>query len=255
MTTPPALAAEYKRVIPAKFVTKRDGSPMHCMTCGQDLVMGQAFAATPGDGWHSYCATCASSTTAQIGGLVNRIEALVAPLGEAVPANIVAAVEAATPLIEQALADGEVPAFLAAKQALLAIRVQVGTAKRAERDANALDLSNVPAGVYAVPGGDTRLKVQIDKPESGRWAGFVFVKDGAEYGQQKRYGMQKPGQTYRGDIEAELRIIAADVVGAAKAYAAITGKCSFCKRPLEDERSVSAGYGPVCADNLGLPWG
>jgi Family of unknown function (DUF6011) len=251
MTTPAALAAEYRRVIPAKFVTKRDGSPMLCMTCGKDLVMGQAFAATPGTGWHSYCATCASSTTAQIGGLVERIEALVTPLGENVPAPIVAAVEAATPLIEQALNTGEPTAFLVAKQALLAIRTQVGEAKRADRDANALDLSSVPAGMYAVPGGDTRLKVKIDKPTTGRWDGFVFVKDGAVYGEGQRYGMQKPGQAYQGKIEAELRIIAADPMAASAAYGHLTSTCGICRRPLEDAESVARGIGPICARKVG----
>jgi hypothetical protein len=33
------------------------------------------------------------------------------------------------------------------------------------------------------------------------------------------------------------------------------GACVFCARRLDDTRSVNAGYGPVCAGNLGLPWG
>jgi Family of unknown function (DUF6011) len=251
MTTPPALAAEYRKAIPAKFVTKRDGSPMLCMTCGQDLVMGQAFAATNGDGWHSYCATCASSTQAQIGGLVNRIEALVAPLGENVPPTITLLVEQATPHIEKALATGDVQAFLAAKGCLLGIRTAVGLAKRADRDAHAIDLSAIPAGCYAVPGGDTRLKVKIDKPTSGRWAGFVFVKDAAVYGQGTRYGMQKPGQTYRGQIEDQLRAILADPMAASAAYGHLTSTCGICGRPLEEEGSVERGIGPVCIKNVG----
>lgn len=35
-------------------------------------------------------------------------------------------------------------------------------------------------------------------------------------------------------------------------------KCVFCSRNLSDEkdgRSVKVGYGPVCADKYGLPWG
>jgi hypothetical protein len=35
----------------------------------------------------------------------------------------------------------------------------------------------------------------------------------------------------------------------------LLGNCCFCGLPLEDESSVSAGYGPVCAENYGLPWG
>lgn len=31
--------------------------------------------------------------------------------------------------------------------------------------------------------------------------------------------------------------------------------CSFCGRELTDERSVTVGYGPICAGYYGLPWG
>ena len=254
MSSTPALNTEFRKVIPAKFVTKRDGTPMHCMTCGSDLVAGQAFAATAGDGWLSFCSTCAGSFAGMIGGLVARIEALVAPLGDDVPPHVVAAVEAVTPAVEAVL-GGQDARFAEAKAGLLNVRTLINGLRREARDANAVDLTNVPAGTYAVPGGDTRLKVRIDKPKSGKWAGFVFVKDGAEYGEQKRYGMQKPGNIYRGDIQDALRIIASDIAAAAKAYAAITSTCSFCGLPLEDERSVDAGYGPTCAKNHGLPWG
>jgi hypothetical protein len=35
----------------------------------------------------------------------------------------------------------------------------------------------------------------------------------------------------------------------------VTGQCVFCMRELTDERSIAAGYGPVCADYYSLPWG
>lgn len=38
-------------------------------------------------------------------------------------------------------------------------------------------------------------------------------------------------------------------------FGALTGACVFCSRRLTDERSVTVGYGPVCADKAGLPWG
>lgn len=34
-----------------------------------------------------------------------------------------------------------------------------------------------------------------------------------------------------------------------------SGQCCFCSLPLTDERSVKAGYGPICAGHYGLPWG
>jgi hypothetical protein len=112
-----------------------------------------------------------------------------------------------------------------------------------------LDLSELPSGYYAVPGGDTRLKVRVAHGRLGtRWEGWTFVSDGAEYGQRKRYGSQAPGSTYKGDIEAELRQIVADPREAQAAYGRLTGTCGACGRPLEDETSVAAGIGPVCAE-------
>lgn len=110
-----------------------------------------------------------------------------------------------------------------------------------------LDLSDLPAGTYAVPNGDTRLKVRVEHGKTGtRWDGWTFVKDAAAYGQRNRYGMQKPGQPYRGKIEDELAAILDNPVAAVKAYGALTGKCAMCNRKLEDERSVELGIGPIC---------
>ncbi|MBK8246349.1 MAG: hypothetical protein IPK85_02975 [Gemmatimonadetes bacterium] len=38
----------------------------------------------------------------------------------------------------------------------------------------------------------------------------------------------------------------------------VVGRCVFCSRLLTDDkagRSVEVGYGPVCAEKRGLPWG
>ena len=255
MTT--ALTAEYRKVISARFVTKRDGSPMHCVTCGAVLVMGQAHAATAGDGWHSYCDTCAASFAGQVAGLYSRVQTLTADFGDDVPEAVVAAVQAATPAVQEFAADPEsYHAFMAAKTALMAARTVVGQSKHAATVAAGLDLSNLPAGTYAVPGGDTRLKVKVEQGKKGtKWEGWTFVKDGAVYGESKRYGMQRPGQRYTGQVEDALRVILADVPAAAAAYGHLTGKCSFCNLPLELGESVARGYGRKCAENHGLPWG
>lgn len=110
-----------------------------------------------------------------------------------------------------------------------------------------LDLSHVPSGTYGVPGGDTRLKVEIDNVDKGKWAGWVFVKDGAVYGEGKRYGKQAPGGSYQGEIVEQLRAIAADPMEAAAVYGRLTGRCGLCGLPLEHEDSVARGIGPVCA--------
>lgn len=132
-------------------------------------------------------------------------------------------------------------------------------ARKAERAAQAataapvqgLDLSSVPAGRYAVPNGDTRLKVLIKKPTNGKWQGFIFVSDAAVYGEQTKYGMQAPNKAYRGQIVDALTAIAADPKAAAVAYGHLTSTCSCCGRPLEDEASVARGIGPICAAKHG----
>lgn len=115
-----------------------------------------------------------------------------------------------------------------------------------------LDLSALPAGRYAVPGGDTRLKVRIDKPVRGNWAGYIFVRDAAEYGQGRRYGRQGPGPEarYSGEIQAELAAILADPRAAFAAYGLLTNSCGVCGRVLEDALSVELGIGPVCRARL-----
>jgi hypothetical protein len=56
-------------------------------------------------------------------------------------------------------------------------------------------------------------------------------------------------------VEAALALFNADPAAAAAQYGHDVGACCFCRRELTDERSVSVGYGPICADKFGLPWG
>lgn len=142
--------------------------------------------------------------------------------------------------------------YLTEKQEDAALRmkgkVEARENERAQQAHNieGLDLSELPAGLYAVPGGETRLKVTVDKVESGKWAGFTFVHDGAEYGQRQKYGMQAPDRTYNGGIQDQLRAIMNDPQAARERYAEITGRCYACNRKLEDETSVRLGIGPIC---------
>ena len=56
-------------------------------------------------------------------------------------------------------------------------------------------------------------------------------------------------------VEAALAEFNADPAAAAASYGHAVGSCCFCGRELTDERSVSVGYGPICADRFGLSWG
>jgi len=115
-----------------------------------------------------------------------------------------------------------------------------------------LDLSGVPSGLYAVPDGETRLKLRIARPRKpSNWHGYIFVSDGAEYGSRTNYGRQAPGQSYSGKCIEQLRAVATDPAAAMAAYGHLTGTCGKCGRKLEDEESVARGIGPVCAKKMG----
>ena len=124
-------------------------------------------------------------------------------------------------------------------------------ADKAAEPTSGLDLTDVPAGLYAIPNGDTRLKVAIRKPgKNSRWHGSIFVDDGAAYGSRKNYGRQMPGKEYEGSIIEQLKAIAADPLEAMKAYGKLTSTCGACGRKLEDEKSIALGIGPVCLNKF-----
>jgi hypothetical protein len=127
MTNTAALDMEYARVITAKFVTHRNGSPMHCVTCNAVLVQGTALAAVnDAKQWHSYCPACAADAAVQIRGLFARL----IEMGVTIP-------QAAQDAVRAFLAAEGRPTFLAAKHVLMDLRAEAGKAQaeaeRAER--------------------------------------------------------------------------------------------------------------------------
>lgn len=58
-----------------------------------------------------------------------------------------------------------------------------------------------------------------------------------------------------GSVAGLVLRFAADPANVAAEYGKLMNRCSFCKIPLTDDRSVVMGYGPICASNWGLPWG
>lgn len=126
-----------------------------------------------------------------------------------------------------------------------------GSSKSSDIDLSKLELGRAGTAwrsYFAVPDGDTRLKLCIRRPgKSSRYFGWTFVDDGAVYGSRKTYGKQAPDGMYKGDVQDALRAILADPLEASKAYGKLTGTCGVCGRDLEDEDSVAAGIGPICA--------
>jgi hypothetical protein len=78
------------------------------------------------------------------------------------------------------------------------------------------------------------------------------------FGRVSTGGEFQPGRNAPDGLGEKLRRFAADPAGEAAAHGRLTGRCCFCNHRLgegEDRRSVEIGYGPVCADRFGLPWG
>jgi hypothetical protein len=139
---------------------------------------------------------------------------------------------------------------LTEKQLAAALKMQ---AKHVAKNADAIvqaqdgiDLTDLASGMYAVPDGDTRLKVSIYRPKKGNWVGWTFVNDGAAYGNRQDYGKQGPDRMYVGKIVKQLEAIMADPKAAMQAYGHLTGHCGACGKVLENELSLERGIGPIC---------
>lgn len=91
-------------------------------------------------------------------------------------------------------------------------------------------------------------------------AGKVNVTDGGPYGNNVWYGAIQANGEFRVGRETA-RVIDAivalesDPERVASQHGVATGVCCFCSRELSTKESRSVGYGPVCADKFGLPWG
>ena len=102
--------------------------------------------------------------------------------------------------------------------------------------------AEAPEGMHVFHG--TTYKVQVAKNGSGRrYAKALEQHDG------RWIFVYAPGVVR--DLSE------ATCMGAEEAaqFGALYGICCNCARDLTDERSIAAGYGPVCAANNGWPWG
>ena len=105
-------------------------------------------------------------------------------------------------------------------------------------------VANVPEGRYAVTlEGETKLRFfKLDKPTSGKWSGYTFVKEQAS---DELHPVRS--------AERRVRIaeaIAQDPEEAMLTYGRELGKCGHCGRTLTDQESREVGIGPVCRRKL-----
>jgi len=90
----------------------------------------------------------------------------------------------------------------------------------------------------------------------------INVTSAGCYGQNTFYGsigvddgqFRPSGNLTQATVDA-LAKFEANPAGIAAEYGRLTGECCFCGLTLTDARSVTVGYGPICANKFGLPWG
>jgi len=119
---------------------------------------------------------------------------------------------------------------------------------------------------YAKQAGLKRLKIKfrlssghdmsIGPSRNGGY--YVYSQRGGTYGNIDDNGTLKlrnyPGAD-REEVKNYLDQFEADPPGFASKMGKLMGACCFCSLTLSDERSLSVGYGPICAKHWKLPWG
>lgn len=117
-------------------------------------------------------------------------------------------------------------------------------------------LAKIPAGAYALDSApDTAGKTHtvfwlIDRPVSGKWAGWTFVKvqQGPSAG---RFSTIRPDNLATPAAAAVLGRIAANPLDAARRYGIELGMCAVCGQALTNEESRQFGIGPICRTRFG----
>lgn len=111
----------------------------------------------------------------------------------------------------------------------------------------AVDLSAIPEGRYLIAG----VVFKVDTPDNGEWAGWTFVKAGADRGAPKAATRRPDGRTTIRSHADLLALVAGNPAEYATAYGREFGTCGVCGRELTDPDSITRGIGPVCAGRYG----
>lgn len=112
---------------------------------------------------------------------------------------------------------------------------------------------------YQTDGG-SKIVFSYAADTSSKWYGCIFVDNGGKEN-KKRYGFVNStgaGSINRDappEIKALILKISQEPTGIAKLQGQAYSYCCFCGLELTNKSSLYHGYGPICADNWGLPWG
>ena len=125
-------------------------------------------------------------------------------------------------------------------------------------------LEHVKYPSIRLPFNDTEIICKLIGSGSAKWEGGVNVKGPGNYESAVWFGrITKTGFWHRGHVPAATGVHVTETLSAfindpraiAKVYGTRYGNCCFCGKELTHPASLFAGYGPVCADRWGLPWG
>lgn len=104
---------------------------------------------------------------------------------------------------------------------------------------------------------DNSEPLTLHRYTQGKTPGAVSVNDlsGEWFGKITRDGKFYPSRNCPSWIKPALKLFCENPEKIAADSGKLNGRCCFCNRKLTDERSLSVGYGAICADNYGLSWG
>lgn len=102
---------------------------------------------------------------------------------------------------------------------------------------NTLGQPQVTEGVYVLDGAYVRVQRSRERHSlyAMQWSGGIWV--------------------YISGLISRITPEMAATADQAKAFGDRFHRCVYCSTELTDDRSITAGYGPTCAENYGLPWG
>lgn len=104
---------------------------------------------------------------------------------------------------------------------------------------------DVPAGRYAVENEEGILRFYtVDRPDKGKWAGWVFV---AVWASDEKHPIR--GNAAKKTILE--KIMEAGPKQAAERFGREIGACAICGRTLTDPVSREIGIGPICREGSG----
>lgn len=153
------------------------------------------------------------------------------------------------------LTDGQ---LTAARNCIEKRNAAIAARQTAVVAAPAIDISKIEtAFASASASGLKRLKLRIagfafsPAPTSGRNAGAIYVKRGADYLGKVQGGKLVCLPHVDAETRARVVSIASDPEQAAVAHGMQTGTCSCCGAELTNKESIERGIGPICASRYG----